>query len=520
MAEKIKEDSLFQLIRSMTKAEKRYFKVNSTHTIGEKNNYMRLFDAMDKLEEFDDLKFRQKFKKEPFVKYLAAEKNYLYELILKTLRAFRSDKSRYIKLLGLVQDIDLLHEKRLYEDCDKRIKKAQKLANELNFFHINGLLIDWKFLLASKLEEDTPKELIDSYHDEVNKNARLLNNYYEYKKLKNEIQIISKKNLSILQPADQEKFNKILESNYLKNPELAESFIAKQEYYTMMGRVYGIEKSFLEQYKVRLQHVQLFDGYPDMKEEYPSYYKFALTNFLIIAIRVNDFEGYEKTIDKMGLGNGPDDFNELKVVKMGGNQMFYLMNNSRWPEALKLSKVLEDMIVRYKLSIPWSETITMKYNVGCLHFIIGNFSEAADRFDYVINEKEVTYVGQILASRILHVVSHFEISPPTVVEYLLGSAMRFSNKLQHNNPFNDIILKGIKRMLRAADKKETKHSMTLLRDELLAIFEKYQYGLALEETICWLISRIENRPLVEVVDERLEIERQMAMEQLKQDANR
>jgi len=51
MAESSKEDSLFQLIRAMTKAEKRYFKLNSTHVIGEKNNYMRLFEAMDGLTE-------------------------------------------------------------------------------------------------------------------------------------------------------------------------------------------------------------------------------------------------------------------------------------------------------------------------------------------------------------------------------------------------------------------------------------------------------------------------------------
>lgn len=518
MVEKTKEDSLFQLIRSMTKAEKRYLKINSTHTIGEKNNYMRLYDAMEKLDEYDDVKFRQKFKKEPFIKYLAAEKNYLYELILKSLRAFRSDKSRYIKLLGLIQDIDLLHEKGLYEECEKRIKKAQKIAVDANYFHINSLLIDWKFALITKLGEEKSREFVDYLHEEVEGNAKLLSNFYTYRALKNDAQIMSKKLLKVQQLGDQEKLAEILASPFVKKPDLAISFIAKQEYYTMMGRLYGIEKRYDEEYKIRNKHLQLFDEYPDMKEEYQANYNHALSNFLTVSVRVNDFEGYERAIENLGLGSNPEHFKEMKIINMGGNQMFYLMNNSRWEEAVKLSNVLEDMIVKYRNSISWTQIITIKYNAGCLQFILGNYSEAADRFDFVINEKQETYIGQLLASRILHVICHYQISPPTVVEYLLGSATRFATKIQHNNRFNDIILKGIKKLTRTIDKGEVKQIMMQLKDELLEIFEEYQFGLALEETICWLISRLENRTVLEVVNERLELERQMAIEKLKQQA--
>lgn len=516
MAEKTKEDSLFQLIRSLSKAEKRYFKINSTHTIGEKNNYMRLFDAMDKLTEFDDTKFRKKHKNEPFIKYLAAEKNYLYELILKTLRAYKAEKNRYNKLLGLLQDIDILHEKELYEECEKRIKKAQKIAVDMNYFHINGLLIDWKFALISKLNEDSPKEYVEPLYKELETNALQLSNFYTYRSLKNEMQIISKKQLKVQQAEDQERFNEILESEHVRNPDLADSFIAKQEYYVMMGRLYFINKQFDLEHRVRLKHLQLFEENPEMKEEYPRGYNLALTYFLQVTVRVNDFEGYERAIEEMGIGNNPEQFNEMKIINMGGNQMFYLMNNSRWDDAMKLSNVLEDMILKYRPSIPWTQVITIKYNAGCIQFIMGNYSEAADRFDYVINEKPDTYIGQLLASRVLHVICHYEISPPTVVEYLLGSTIRFSNKLQHNNEFNDIILKGIKKLTRTIDKAETRQIMQQLLDDLLAIFEEYQYGLGLEEVICWLISKLENRTVVDVVNERLKIEREMALKKMQE----
>jgi hypothetical protein len=174
------------------------------------------------------------------------------------------------------------------------------------------------------------------------------------------------------------------------------------------------------------------------------------------------------------------------------------------------------MISKYRANISWTQIITIKYNAGCLQFILGQYGQAVDRFDFVINEKQEIYIGHLLASRLLHLICHYEISPPTVVEYLLGSTTRYAKKIEHNNAFNDIILKGIKKLTRTIDKGEVTQIMTQMRDELLEVFEQYQFGLGLEETLCWLISRLENRPVLDVVNERLEIERKMAIEKLKQ----
>ena len=46
---------LHELIHSLNKSEKRYFKVfSSRHTIGEENAYIKLFDYLDKMDEYDE----------------------------------------------------------------------------------------------------------------------------------------------------------------------------------------------------------------------------------------------------------------------------------------------------------------------------------------------------------------------------------------------------------------------------------------------------------------------------------
>ena len=67
---------LFQLIKSLSKSEKRYFKLTSSLQSGEKN-YMKLFDAIEEQTEYDEDAIKSKFKTETFIKHLPSEKNHL-----------------------------------------------------------------------------------------------------------------------------------------------------------------------------------------------------------------------------------------------------------------------------------------------------------------------------------------------------------------------------------------------------------------------------------------------------------
>ncbi len=86
-------DDLFQLIKSMSRSEKGYFKkYASKHTIGEKNSYVKLFDAIDAQAAYDEDALKQKFRNDRFVSSLYSTKNYLFNLALKSLSAYHSEK--------------------------------------------------------------------------------------------------------------------------------------------------------------------------------------------------------------------------------------------------------------------------------------------------------------------------------------------------------------------------------------------------------------------------------------------
>ena len=120
-------EDLFQLIKSLSQNEKRYFRIYaSAHILHGKNNYMRLFEAIARQKIYDEKYIKQKFSRERFVKQLSVVKNYLYNLILKSLRNYHSSTSANAVLVNMLRDIEILYDKGLFQEAQKRIKKARR----------------------------------------------------------------------------------------------------------------------------------------------------------------------------------------------------------------------------------------------------------------------------------------------------------------------------------------------------------------------------------------------------------
>ena len=140
---------LFNLIKSLSKSEKRYFKLTSSLQSGEKN-YLKLFEAIELQDDYDEDAIKEQFKKETFIKHLPSEKNHLYNLILKSLRGFYSDNSAASILQEHIRNIELLFNKALYKECTKYINKAKAIAYNYEKYYFLLDLINWEKKLVEE----------------------------------------------------------------------------------------------------------------------------------------------------------------------------------------------------------------------------------------------------------------------------------------------------------------------------------------------------------------------------------
>jgi hypothetical protein len=168
----MKQEPLFDLIKSLTMSEKRFFKIFSQrHIIGDKNEYSLLFDFIDKGA---DLK-NEALLKQPFVKNVSAEKNYLYRLVLKSLNAFHSQNSDIRKIYDYLISIDILFKKGLYSQALEIVSKALKLAQKNELLRQELLLTEIKeeLLLKDQNYADALK-VFNEDHTTISKVQNLL----------------------------------------------------------------------------------------------------------------------------------------------------------------------------------------------------------------------------------------------------------------------------------------------------------------------------------------------------------
>jgi len=118
---------LFDLIKSLTANEKRYFKLNASFQKGNKN-YLILFDAIESQKIYDEIEIKREFKREKILDNLTFTKNYLYKLIFKSLNSYAEEKSVDSKLTNILNRCRILFDKALIKQYFKTVQSGKQLA--------------------------------------------------------------------------------------------------------------------------------------------------------------------------------------------------------------------------------------------------------------------------------------------------------------------------------------------------------------------------------------------------------
>jgi len=141
-----KRDKLFLLVKSLSKSEKRYFSIfTQMHIKGDDNDYMKLFKEFERQEVLNEIIIRQNLQGEKLLEHYAVTKSYLYDLILKSMRSY-SKHSPDKKVLDLLQDVEFLYSKGIFDQAIGLIKKAKELAQSNGLLAAMDLILHWEKL--------------------------------------------------------------------------------------------------------------------------------------------------------------------------------------------------------------------------------------------------------------------------------------------------------------------------------------------------------------------------------------
>ena len=146
----IPSQDLFRLIKSLSKSEKRYFKLFYGSQAGkEGKNYKQLFYAIARQKEYDEPRLRQEIKE---IKKFSITKHRLYHSLLRCLRLYHSRSSASSRLYEMLHNIEILFDKGLLPECARMVKQAQRVASLYDKDLILLELLEWEARLARESE--------------------------------------------------------------------------------------------------------------------------------------------------------------------------------------------------------------------------------------------------------------------------------------------------------------------------------------------------------------------------------
>lgn len=138
-------DHLHRLIRSLSRAEKRYFKLQTArHTPGGKSNMQLLFDAIANMEEYDEGALLERFRDQALTNRFPVTKRRLYEAVLRSLEGFHADASVDARLHRTLNQVELLHKRALYEEAAKLLQGVRRVARQHDRQAVLLAVLQWE----------------------------------------------------------------------------------------------------------------------------------------------------------------------------------------------------------------------------------------------------------------------------------------------------------------------------------------------------------------------------------------
>ncbi len=512
-------DELFQLIKSLNKTEKGYFKkYASTHIIGEKNNYMKLFEAIDKQKVYNETAIKKTFARETFIKHLPSEKNYLSDLILRSLTSYTtSTVSIEFKIKELLLQVEVLFKKSLYRQCKKLLLKAKQLAYEYenNILLLN--VLEWeKKIMSSELYILKTEEIIENIYREEQSIIEKVQSTNEYWKLAARTYRLHSTRGNARNEEEVKDFASFMAKKHSWDERQKLPYLAKVFRYNAYGFYYFSIRNYEKSYEYLQKELALWEKNPLQVKEHLSFYALALNNMVLTCGRLKKFEERLTNIEKIKLIPSKwtktvyEDMDSKIFLRLCVFETDTYIKTGECEKGIALVEKIEEGLKKFgdKL-IQKRMLLAVYFNISYLYFVSGNYSKSLYWENKILNHPVLDIAEDIICfSKILNLLIHFEMNNDLLLEYAVKSTYRFLFKKNRLYKLEEAFLNFIRKKLPTLNTEKTRgESFIELRAEIIEISKDPNDANILEyfDFIEWLTSKIENRPFAEVLKEKAKI---------------
>lgn len=494
---------LFELIKSLSKGEKKNFALFSRNYT---SKYLVLYKMIDAQKEYNESDIKRRLTEKKIKTPLAQMKMYLLESVLKSLRFGAGEKSIRRKITDLVCEAEILHNKGFKKLRDKILKKARQLAQHHEKY---GMMIDI-FLMEMSLLKKPPGQ----FYKSIDKCLEKIHMLVEYDRNLNDAQALYDEGI-IRDRKLKSKWDSLMQSPLLNKSNIPEG---KEEQY-IYNRIWAIYTLRQNDFQKSLHYRELViknmeSRQEEMKSRKGEYMR-EVNNIIDVLCQINKIDEAKKEFNKLSALNGTtlskaetDQLNAYTTLAYTNITGFFLKNGSINKESE--IAVSDAVLLLEKEKIKPIYAILLHTNISLYYFMAEKYDMALTYNNIVLNLQSQGEVRKDVyeLSVLLNLIIHYEVGNDDLLPYYIRSAYRSLRKKKRLFNTEAAILRFIRNKLHKGNSsKELIIYFKELKTELERIIQDPYEKNFIDHFnfIAWLESKIENRSFIEIIREKAKI---------------
>ncbi|MFN8237005.1 MAG: hypothetical protein U0T77_02455 [Chitinophagales bacterium] len=500
------QESIFRLIKSLSKQEKWYFKqFAQQNALKGSSNYALLFDGIDAQDSYDEARLKKKLPDLSF----AETKYQLFGNILKSLHSYHLMATVDSRLDFAIHQSEILFNKGLYPETLKVIRKAKKEALLYEKYTHLLQLLEWeRQTIIYAYVFSSMKETIDDIYQKMLEYQRLLALQTDYFYLSNSLYILHFKSGVIRNKATLKAYDAIMQHPLLQDVSLAKTYEAKTVFYHCHKTYWFARQDYLKYYHYCKLHLEALEEQPHLIDAKVIRYIGALYSFGLAQVDVKEFSEFIPLLKKMRAipeqyKTANTDINRQTIFDMSYRlELRYYNCIGDFETGKQVAKSVLKGMHQYASSLSDTSQLLFYYELSVVMFGSKQFGEAL-KYIQLVTESRLANVREDLVSvlKILQLIIHYELGNELLLPYIVKSVYRYLYKKKRLYKMETIILQYLRKLEKIRSRKDLIRSFSLLRDQLAALrsdpYEKI--GLDYIDFIAWLDSKLHRKEYAELV---------------------
>ncbi len=499
--------SLFQLIASLDKGEKRYIKIySSRHIIMGNSNDMELFDAISKLPNPTDASLKAALGNSKIVKHLSLYKHIRYKNLLRCLNSYHTGKNVEDEILELYKSSRVLYSKCLYNDAKKQIKKARKLALDNESLGLYSFLREAETQIQERQFDlyEFKESILDTSAEQQEQTKKTVE-YLQLRQISNEIYYQSR----IWGTVDEELHNRHAPQKALVEFEKIKKSLHSDRAKMLAWKVSSLLDLAKQDFKGSTEHeLNILKTLESKSDDYP-----GKTEEILVTLHRISWNYYvlreHKKLDKIlqRIRRMEDTSSSIALIKFQlfiNYELLAKVNQNHGPSADELEKKIEGFYATSSEALGLQRMLIINYNLAIIFFVEGDFQKCDKWLSKVLdNVNKKMHTDILISSKLLQLVLKYEMGMYPLIKYVALSTKRYIKKLRPVKEFEMLLFTTLTRLSATKEEATRKKILMKFHDEMVELKKLAKPMDVAFSFELWAKAKLTNTTLRKVFDKEI-----------------